>query len=576
MTRQVKVATNILLWQLQVVGMAEVVRSLDFAEESVSSSKGEPLRVVLRIRPLTADENVRGEESAVVVRPKNSELEVKTRNRTYHKGSVRDLGHANYKFSCIYDKDATQEHVFETTTRPLVQSLFDGKDGLLFAYGTTNAGKTYTIQGSNQQERGILYRASELITKTLAGEQTGITRDKDSHYELCVSALEIYNEQCFDLLDTKKRERPVLRIKEDTNGSVRVNGLQNVTIENLEGIESILIAGLRRRRIAGTSHNDRSSRSHMIVMLSLKRYVNHRGSVNELIETATLSIVDLAGSERSNSLGLSDIERVREASQINKSLMNLARCLEVLRENQKRKNGKKLLVPYRQSRLTRLFQPSLERGSAVMIVNISPCLSDADETIHALNCAALACQVQVGTEQQPLYNKENVFAMPRVCKPDSWNHELAAERRRNAVLEAEIERLQEVLSKAESRMCLIESEVRQEAAEEMEHALAEMETEYARRLDEAMESNDRRTERRIELVTQTARKKISKRTAENLVDGAMTNKYKEWWEEEKDQRQFEEEYYQMERDKLVDRICDLETRLEQAGLGNDNRLSPIG
>lgn len=83
----------------------------------------------------------------------------------------------------------------------------------------------------------------------------------------------------------------------------------------------------------------------------------------DAIQTARLSIVDLAGSERANNTHNTG-ERLKEAGNINKSLMVLGQCMEALRINQKKlgsapPNGSNIklgLVPFRHSKLTELFQ----------------------------------------------------------------------------------------------------------------------------------------------------------------------------------------------------------------------------
>lgn len=509
--------------------MADVMRSLDFNDEAETpKATGELIKVFLRVRPLTAEEEERGEEVAVTVGPEDGMLRVKARNRSHHKGTIRETGRATFQFSTIFDEKSSQVAVFEATTKPLVEKLFEGGHGLVFAYGTTKAGKTHTIQGGPTSGTGLVHLASNMLMDTLAGKETGIDTENGMEYEVSVSCVEIYNEQCFDLLDgSRTRLRRVLRIKEDVSGDVHVEGLQNIPVNEMKDVIQALDQSMRRRRVAGTMHNERSSRSHTIFTIHLRQFKTHPGGVHELCRNASLAIVDLAGSERSSYASTLDRERMRETAQINKSLMNLARCLEVLRENQKRRDGKKHLIPYRQSRLTRLFQPSLDRGSAVMIVNISPSLRDSDETIHALTCAAIARQVHVGMNAGSYMNKENLFG----CTPNSKTPKasslvdvLAQERRRVTRLEEEVRHLQESLSQAETRACLMESEVREEAAVEMEEALASMEAEYMKRLEEATETNERRTEKRLEIVTKTARKKISRAAAESSVTGVRTNR----------------------------------------------------
>uniref|UniRef100_A0A7S3E9P1 Kinesin-like protein n=1 Tax=Rhodosorus marinus TaxID=101924 RepID=A0A7S3E9P1_9RHOD len=544
--------------------MGEVARRIDFAEEGSSGgvSDGEPLRVVLRVRPSTDEEKLRGEEEAVTVDSEAGSLRLKCRDRIHHKGSVREHGEAQFQFSTIFGPSSSQRDIFETTTLPLVEKLFKGKDGLVFAYGTTNAGKTYTIQGRGNMKTGLIHHVCQEIFDTTSRTGKNSPANANLEHEVSISLLEIYNEKCYDLLgdnDSKKVVFP--RIKEDGRGSVFVDGLKKQVVKSIEQVTHALTHGMKQRRVAETDSNERSSRSHAIFTFYLDQLVVRAEGVTELVKSSSLSVVDLAGAERAGRNQACNREKIRETSHINKSLMNLARCLEVLKENQKRQDGKKHLVPYRQSRLTRLFQPSLETGSAVMIANISPLLRDSDETIHALSCAALACQVHVGTNSLHSWNKENVLSARKTPGGNSMKCELTRERARSSQLEREVQRLQLALAKTESRICTMESEVREEAANEMEQALAYMETECARRLEEAAETSERRVEKRIELITQTARKKMLRR-AHGYVDQAANTKYREWLDEEIDQRKFEEQLHQEERIELLDRIEELEIILK--------------
>ena len=88
------------------------------------------------------------------------------------------------------------------------------------------------------------------------------------------------------------------------------------------------------------------------------------------IMVSQLALVDLAGSERCKRTGNTD-KALKEAGKINNSLMNLRRCMERLRENQK--TGRNGAVPYRDDRLTHLFRNYFEGiGSVKMIVCVNP------------------------------------------------------------------------------------------------------------------------------------------------------------------------------------------------------------
>lgn len=73
--------------------------------------------------------------------------------------------------------------------------MLDGYNVCIFAYGQTGTGKTFTMEGT-QQNRGVNYRTLELLFKTTEERKETFT------YSISVSALEVYNEQIRDLLDT--------------------------------------------------------------------------------------------------------------------------------------------------------------------------------------------------------------------------------------------------------------------------------------------------------------------------------------------------------------------------------------
>lgn len=106
-----------------------------------------------------------------------------------------------------------------------------------------------------------------------------------------------------------------------------------------------------------------------------------------------LSLVDLAGSERTKRTKNTG-SRLREAGNINSSLMALRNCMEALRENIF--NGTKKIVPYRDSKLTLLFKNYFEgNGKLKMLLCINPRSIEFDETINVLKFSDLVKDILV-------------------------------------------------------------------------------------------------------------------------------------------------------------------------------------
>ena len=179
-----------------------------------------------------------------------------------------------FHFSQVFGPDSTQEQVYEKVARPMVSSLMaQDSHGLIFSYGVTNSGKTYTIHGS-AEEPGILPRALKTIFNSL--RKTGPEEDRfpidDSNYKYAVviNYLEIYNENIYDLLtDMSKGKLDSLELKMDSKQRVGVRGLRDVTVASYDQAMHFLELGRTNRNVAETTLNTDSSRSHSIFTIRL-------------------------------------------------------------------------------------------------------------------------------------------------------------------------------------------------------------------------------------------------------------------------------------------------------------------
>lgn len=124
-------------------------------------------------------------------------------------------------FTRVFGEDSKQEDLFDHTTAPLLKKFLNGENCVLFAYGMTNAGKTYTVQGANNNP-GILPR---LVTAVL--DEMNAQGASTGGWDLHVSMLEIYQENIYDLLSKKRKEKLSIR---DANGKVEVNKLSTHSI----------------------------------------------------------------------------------------------------------------------------------------------------------------------------------------------------------------------------------------------------------------------------------------------------------------------------------------------------------
>lgn len=286
-----------------------------------------------------------------------------------------------FGFDRVFDENTTQGDVYEATTKNLLDSVLDGYNATVFAYGATGCGKTHTITGTSQQPGVIFLTMQELFEK-----MEELKADKDS--EITLSYLEIYNETIRDLLNPNYGNKQGLMLREDANQAVSVAGLSSHHPQNVQEVMDMVITGNGNRTQSPTEANATSSRSHAVLQVNVSSK-SRDAAVNEPVTMATLSIIDLAGSERASATKNRG-ERLLEGANINKSLLALGSCINALCDPRKKNH-----VPYRNSKLTRLLKFSLGGNCrTVMIVCVSPSSQHFDETQNTLRYANRAKNIQ--------------------------------------------------------------------------------------------------------------------------------------------------------------------------------------
>ena len=285
----------------------------------------------------------------------------------------------NYCFK--YDgvlHNATQEEVYETGCRALVDSVIQGYNGTALAYGQTGAGKTYTMTG------GGTYTTRGLIPRAVADLFRDMAHLPEKAFEVCVSYMEIYNERIFDLL--AEDEGGELTVHDDATHGVTVKGLElKPTASETEALAH-LFKGNQRRVVGQHVLNDQSSRSHCIFTLHVRSRSRVESDGHAL--ASKLNLVDLAGSERVSKTGSEGVV-LREAMHINKSLSFLEQVVVALSASSRGH------VPYRQCKLTNILKDSLGGNcKTVMVANVWGEERYLDETFSTLKFAARMMKVQ--------------------------------------------------------------------------------------------------------------------------------------------------------------------------------------
>lgn len=361
------------------------------------SSERDPesdIKVFLRVRPILPGEtqaDLQINENTVIAK-----VQQKDKTSKHH-------AERTYSFTHIFKQESEQEELFQEIAMPLLKKFIRGYDALLFAYGATSAGKTFTVRGT-EQNPGLI---PKMVRTLLAIEQP-----VDAERGLFVSCVEVYNERIHDLLGDTKQP---MRISKDGFGFTVIKDAKEIEIKRLEDLKSILSTVDKAKSVCATTYNSQSSRSHCVFMLKLisipidpktKQRVNDISKVS----ASRLSIVDLAGSERVDPQDKNQ-KVVNEAISINSSMFTLGQCIRMIRQTKLGVKG--LKIPYRQSKITELFKdffdPVTSRKTyCSIIINISPSTKQISDTLFALQFAAEAVECRVAADDVEEEDEEDL------------------------------------------------------------------------------------------------------------------------------------------------------------------------
>lgn len=314
------------------------------------------IRVCCRFRPKNALEKTVEKTSSVSGKPKKI---------VENSVAIEDLV---FTFDKIFPERATQDDVYTDAVKPMVADVLNGFNCTIFAYGQSGSGKTHTVMGT-EIEPGITPRIIREIFNAI------LESDSDVLYTITVSFVEIYLEKIRDLLNPTEEN---LKLRE---GGYRAGiWIQNVVeqpVNSYEDIMGVIDLGNSNRSIGETRMNDKSSRSHSVLMVNVEQTARISGETKQ----SRLVIVDLAGSEKVSKTGATG-HTLLEAQHTNKSLSALGNVIKSLTEHNSH-------IPYRDSKLTRILTDSLGGNSKTcLIITCSPSLYNTIETISTLRFGA--------------------------------------------------------------------------------------------------------------------------------------------------------------------------------------------
>ena len=396
------------------------------------------VNVICRFRPMNELEKTNGNEEVCVFTSPTS--------LQFH--STRENNNYRFEFDRIFPPSSTQEDIYNFGVKGIIDSVLDGYNGTVLAYGQTSSGKTYTMQGemNNNAAQGIIPRMIEHVFDFIHNQE-------GTEFMIKVSMIEIYLEKIRDLLDLS---RVNLQVRENFSKGIYVDGCSERYVGCPEDVYAALKIGSNNRAQAATLMNEHSSRSHSIFILT----INQNNKKEGFSKVGKLYLVDLAGSEKLSKTGATGLT-VDEAKLINKSLTTLGRVIYNLTD--KKSNH----VPYRDSKLTRVLQESLGGNSKTcLIITCSPSIYNESETLSTLRFGLRAKEIK----NKPKINKEVTVAE----------------------LQKLVDKLKENLKKANNRITQLENFIRQNGLRvpESSYKIEEDEEEKRKEIEEKAKEKD--------------------------------------------------------------------------------------
>ncbi|EOA20083.1 hypothetical protein CARUB_v10000356mg [Capsella rubella] len=305
------------------------------------------VRVVARVKPSTDPSSTR---SILIQKPLGEDSESVSISFGAQFAGSKDL----YKLDYCYEESESTDLILTKEIKPLISSVFEGKDANVIAHGARSSGKTHLIQG-NEREFGLaVLTMSEMLSMA---EERG-----DS---VSVSVYEVSQETVYDLLDQDKR---VVTVLEGAQGKIQLKGLSQVPVKSLSEFQNLYFGLKKTQKLS----SDPPVKSHKGVMIHVTS-----GNAN----LGRMTFLDMAGYEdsRKQNSALAPLEIAR----INKSIYALQNVMYALNANESH-------VPYRESKLTRMLKDCLQGCKRTLLITCLP-REFSQDSFYMLNLASRIC-----------------------------------------------------------------------------------------------------------------------------------------------------------------------------------------
>ncbi|XP_038265632.1 kinesin-like protein KIF20B isoform X2 [Dermochelys coriacea] len=437
-----------------------VSSNLDISQRNSLDSK-EHIQVCLRIRPFTATEKENESQDCVSIQDSTNIILKGPKNSMICRLSEKNVGQMvqKFTFSRVFGPETTQEEFFDGTVKQPVQDFLDGHNRLIFTYGVTNAGKTYTFQGT-EADIGILPRTMDMLFKSIHGK---LYPDMDFKPLRCRDYIRLTKEQVREEIAVKNS---ILRLMKevDSQNSINNHSKTSESFEDLEeplkepeqpnmSVESYMkfsvwvsfceiyneciydlllpVSNDKKRRVLRLAQDVKgcsyvkdlqwiqisdSKEAFKLLKLGLKHQSIACTKLNTYSSRShsifTVKMLKIEDSEAPNvtrvsELALCDLAgserctKTRNEGDRLKESGNINTSLLILGKcinalKNSQQSKLQLHIPFRESKLTHFLQGFFSgKGKVYMIVNISQCAAAYDETLNVLKFSAIAQKICV-------------------------------------------------------------------------------------------------------------------------------------------------------------------------------------
>ncbi|KAF8097655.1 hypothetical protein N665_0284s0022 [Sinapis alba] len=452
-----------------------------------------PVEVIGRIRDYP--DRKEKPHSILQVNPDNETVRVRA-----------EVGYRDFTLDGVsFSEEESVESFYKRFIEERVKGMKVGDKCTIVMYGPTGAGKSHTMFGccgGKKKQPGIVYRS---LRDILGGDSDDGDGGVTTFVQ--VTVLEVYNEEIYDLLSTSGSSNSLgigCPKGGTTNARLEVMGKKAKNATFISGTEagkiSKEIAKVEKRRIVkSTLCNERSSRSHCIIILDVPT-VGGR-----------LMLVDMAGSENIDQAGQTGFEAKMQTAKINQGNIALKRVVESIANGDSH-------VPFRDSKLTMLLQDSFEddKSKILMILCASPDPKEMHKTLCTLEYGAKAkCIVRGSHTPNKDKNGDDesssaVILGTRIAAMDEFISKLQSEKKQQ---EKERNDAQKQLKKKEEEVAALRSLLLQKEAcgANEEEAIKKKVNERTQRLKAELEKKLEECRRMAEEFVEMERRRMEER-----------------------------------------------------------------